>query len=208
MLQNVFILITVLGLGLGLPSCAPANSAPQNQAPAQTLPATHAAILEIIQTGDKANTNKDAQALSRAATLLTQIGAKPMDGNTPDLAKKWEGIAQSLEPTPKEPPFRGRTKGPAYHQKILAGGAQEILEEVYYASEKAELTLKILSGGKLDLVVREQSAEITEPIDAVCTLNAKANTTSCQWLPLWTAKYNITIVNHSQEPVPYLLVTN
>ena len=82
---------------------------------------------------------------------------------------------------------------------------EEVLQEIYYASERAELTLKIIDGSALALRVAEQAETAT---DAVCTLSAKIKAASCQWLPLWTAKYDITIVNHGDSPVSYLLVTN
>ncbi|MBL4870166.1 MAG: hypothetical protein JKX72_04355, partial [Robiginitomaculum sp.] len=130
---------------------------------------------------------------------------------TPDLAKEWKQAALALQPNLQDLPFRGRVKGPAYRKKTLAAGETEVLQEIYYASEKAELSLQTLSGQtivghNLELSIIEQ----TESGDgeAVCTLSLQAEPATCQWLPLWTAKYNITITNHSQSPVPYLLVTN
>ncbi len=189
-----------------------ATSSP-SLSPVVTLPETHEILLGIIQVGDKAKLDKDAQAMADAALALTQIGAKPLGDSAPDLAKEWKDAALAIEPSLQDIAFRGRVKGPAYRKKVLAAGATEVLQEIYYASEKAELSLQTLSGQTvsgqaLELNIVEQAENVTGSIEAVCTLKLSAEPATCQWLPLWTAKYNITITNHSKSPVPYLLVTN
>lgn len=201
---------------LALTACSPAANDPNTDtqikvSASSALPQTHANLFQIIRSGDNAKSASDANAMADAARALTQIGAKPLGDHTPDLAKEWKQAALALEPNLQDLPFRGRVKGPAYRKKTLAAGATEVLQEIYYASEKAKLSLQTLSGQtieghNLELSIIEQ----TESGDgeAVCTLSLHAEPATCQWLPLWTAKYNITITNHSQSPVPYLLVTN
>lgn len=205
-----FITVTVLSLC----ACSPASNETPEIVPAETqtpiagqtsISQSHAAILEIIESGNQAKLANDAKGMSEAAHLLTQLGAQPLNNDTPDFAEDWRYTANKLRGTDADPAYRGRVRGSAYREKILAPGAMENLEEIYYASEKAELTLKTLSGGALALQVAEQSDETPQ---AVCALDAQDTAASCQWLPLWTAKYNITITNHGTEPVSYLLVTN
>ena len=206
MLRSALTLSAIIGFGLVVPGCSQANSETLETTPAQTVPQIHAAILEIIESGDKAKAAKDGKALSQAAALLAQLGAKPFDTDTPDLINDWRKAASNMQAD--APAYRGRVKGPAYRKKVLAPGAHEVLEEIYYASEKAELTLKALSGGVLALRIAEQPSQDNNDTKPVCTLRIEAAPASCQWLPLWTAKYNITITNNSQQPIPYLLVTN
>jgi len=221
MKQNIFIFGTTLITACILSACSPAassepNEPRQNITPeTQTISQSHAAIFEIIEAGNKAKQEKDADGLSDAAHLLTLLGAQPFNADMPDLAQDWRDTAITLRNTGQDSKknftVRGRVKGPAYREKILAPGSEEVLQEIYYASERAELTLKVLSSGNtvsdgaLTLRVAEQTGNTPEN---VCTLNAKQAAASCQWLPLWTAKYNITIVNHGDSPVSYLLVTN
>ncbi len=203
-----------LGIALSVSACQPDHKQTQNVEVANApLPQIHARLLDIIQTGDQAKIEKNATAMAEAALALSRIGAKPLGENTPDLAQEWKAAATALQPGLQEVAYRGRVKGPAYRKKILAAGATEILQEIYYASEKAELSLQTLSGKtisdqSLELSIVEQAGNVMGKAEAVCTLKLNAEPASCQWLPLWTAKYNITITNHGKSPVPYLLVTN
>lgn len=184
-----------------------------------TVSQTHMAILDILIAGEKAALAKDPVGLTKAAQNLDQAGARPLaqtGTNTPtsgdDLAKIWIEAARALQPASTPAPYRGRVKGPAYRKAHVGALQSTTIEEVYYASEKAELTLKSLSGEPLNLVVTEQIPETENtPKNApapVCTLRTNASISSCQWLPLWTAKYTITISNQGQNPVAYILVTN
>ena len=218
MTKRIFILALTASLGSFISACTPAKgevrATPNLQIPTvQTaagpdMPDAHAAILEIIKNGEKANARQDALALTDAAKLLRQVGAKPLDTNAPDLAQQWKDTAMALQPGIKDAAFRGRVKGPAYRKKTLAAGAQETIEEIYYASEKANLTLETVSGGSLNISVSEQKGEDGKPAEPVCTLQTESAAASCHWLPLWTAKYNIVITNNGQNPIPYILVTN
>lgn len=214
MKTSFFIITAAVSAGLALSACN--QNQPQTEtakaAPAN-LPETHTALLDIIQTGDKAKLEQDAKAMADAAFALSQIGAKPLGENAPDLAKEWKDAAFKISPDLQEINFRGRVKGPAYRKKTLDAGATEILQEIYYASEKAELSLqtlsgKTISGQSLELSIVEQAENVTGGTEAVCKLKLNAEPITCQWLPLWTAKYNITITNHGKSSVPYLLVTN
>lgn len=199
-----------IGLALVLSACSPAanseQATPKKQTTSQiSMSQSHADILQIIEAGHTAKKNMDANAMTDAARLLTRLGAQPFNKDMPDLAKDWRTTANTLQGTKNDPAYRGRVRGPAYREMVLAPGGEEVLQEIYYASERAELTLKIIDGSALALRVAEQAETAT---DAVCTLSAKIKAASCQWLPLWTAKYDITIVNHGDSPVSYLLVTN
>ena len=217
MKHNVFIFTTALILS----ACSPAvNSEPAtSQHPPTTqasyISQSHAEILDIIEAGNKAKKDMDAEALTNAAQFLTRLGAQPFNTDMQDLAQDWINTANELQGDKKNPVYRGRVRGPAYREKTLAPGAKEVLQEIYYASERAEITLKILGDGN-QLPTANLALQVAEQTDTsqedVCTLNTQKNKTqtasSCQWLPLWTAKYNITIVNHGDSPVSYLLVTN
>lgn len=206
--KNIKTVVVGLVLGACLTGC---GSESQSTTPSMKSPSdTHMAILEIIENGNKAHSEMNGDGLNDAAGKLRQIGAVPLDENTPDLAKKWADSAKTLPTEARDtPPYRGRVKGPAYRKEILAGGAELILEEIYYASEKAELTLKALNGEGLNVVVQiqPQAGKVHTGVP-VCTAKANVAPASCGWLPLWTAKYNITITNHGENPVPYVLVTN
>lgn len=216
--KNIKTVVLGLVLGACLTGCgaesqsatSPAKTASGKTPSTHTPSDTHIVILEIIENGNKARAEMNGNGLNDAAGKLRQIGAVPLNEDTSDLAKEWSDTAKTLPTeTNDTPPYRGRVKGPAYRKEILAGGAELVLEEIYYASEKAELTLKTLSGEGLDVAVQIQPQAGEAHTDApVCRAKANAAPASCEWLPLWTAKYNITITNHGENPVPYVLVTN
>lgn len=218
--ENIRSVVMALVLGACVSGCAAESQAElQSATPSMDvvdeiqiqLPETHMEILEIIENGNKAKMDLNGNDLNKAAGRLRQIGAVPLDENTSDLAKEWSDTAKTL-PTNVEDSaqYRGRVKGPAYRKEVLAGGEVLVLEEIYYASEKAELTLKTLSGDNLDVVVALQPSKDANTANdtPVCDAHTRTKIAACEWLPLWTAKYNITITNHGENPVPYVLVTN
>ena len=155
-----------------------------------------------------------------AALALSQIGAKPLrDDTAPDLAKQWRAAARAIEPSLQKAgediAFRGRVKGPAYRKKVLAAGATEAFARnlLRFREGRTEFANSFLgqtvSGQNLVLNIVEQAENVAGKYgNRLCTLKLSAEPATCQWLPLWTAKYNITITNHGNSPVPYLLVTN
>ena len=165
----------------------------------------HAAILEIIEMGDAALTANNSDDLAKAAQFLNGVGAHPWGDGTIDLQKSWASTARSLNGGAEPAAYRGRVKGPAYRKNILAAGASETLHEIYYAAEAAELTLK---GSGLALSVTEQVSSNGKTSGPICSAHDIVVPASCQWMPLWTAKYDIVITNHGENPAPYLLVTN
>ena len=210
-------LAALIGASITLTACTPKTPAtpipPQtNKPPVKTVlsPQAHTDIITIIRAGDAAMASKNAQGLMDAAHLLAQFGARPLSAHSAadDLVQFWDDEASILQATTARPAYRGRVRGPAYRKHVLAPGGTETLEEIYYASENALLTFDTVSGGSLDVVVSEQISTGAKSADAVCHFSTGAKPVSCQWLPLWTAKYNILITNNTQTAVPYLLVTN
>ena len=193
-----------------LAACAPANDATDSIAySASATPSEyHLAILEIIEDGNAAAKNADTEKLKTASSNLMRLGAHPLQAGAADLAANWLHLAQLNTDTAITPPIRGRVKGPAYRQDNLMPGARETFFEVYYATETAELTLKVSEGADLVLKIYEQAKDSAKPADLVCYIKAGAKPVTCKWTPLWTAKYAIEILNHGSAQTSYLLVTN
>lgn len=170
-----------------------------------STPEHHAAIINLVLQGDKALTRDDGTRLRQAAQALQALGAAPISG-TDDLAKNWLVSAQTISGDDGETatPYRGRIKGPAYRKQSLAVGQQDVIEDVYYAAEAAEMTLKSLQGRELYWEIFEATAS-DKP---VCAGQALAKPQSCRFTPLWTAKYNIRISNVSDQDTTYLFITN
>lgn len=165
---------------------------------------SHQRLINLIKAGEQASNDNDYNSLVKVTNSLRQMGAQPITG-TEDIAKSWTVLAEALrtdESTP--PPLRGRIKGPAYRKNILDSEREETIEDIYYAAEQAELTLESMNGAPLTWSVYETD-NLQEPI---CQSESPSNTHSCRFTPLWTAKYNIRIMNNSDQTAPYLFITN
>jgi hypothetical protein len=196
-----------------LAGCSPAEKA-ASPVPAKGLTVTdsqiptpdhHSDIINLVAQGDKALTQGDGASLRQAAQALQALGAAPISG-TDDLAKNWLVSAQTIASDDGETaiPYRGRIKGPAYRKQSLAVGEHDIIEDVYYAAEAAEMTLKSLQGQELYWEI----IEATDGDKPVCAGQALSKPQSCRFTPLWTAKYNIRISNVSDQDTTYLFITN
>ncbi|WP_371395319.1 hypothetical protein [Fretibacter rubidus] len=172
-------------------------------------PMRHKAVISAFESANTALDNQDGQALRDAAERLSRIGAHPLRG-TEDMTRIWTVKAERFQRSSADvsPPFRGRVKGAAYRQDSVAAGATLTLDEIYFAAERAELTLKPLgqndAGLTLEMVVTDPAGDDT----ALCQKVVKSQTESCAFTPLFTGKYRIDIINNSAHEAGFLFITN
>jgi len=93
-------------------------------------------------------------------------------------------------------------KGPAYREHKLPAGKTDIIREVFYAAEPAQLSVKTRQGA-VTLRVKADDAEILE-----CHMEANSQARSCSWTPLYTTPHEIMLTNTSDSDVFYVLVSN
>lgn len=170
-----------------------------------TIPDHHARIIALVEAGEAALADQDASKLFDVSQKLQLLGASPI-GGTEDLAKGWVLMAHDLTPESDRQsiPFRGRIKGPAYRRHALAPGEQDIIEDIFYAAEPAEMTLKSMNNSTLEWEIAQDGTDDAPVCDGAVGDRAK----SCRFLPLWTSKYRIRISNVSDQTATYLFVTN
>ena len=144
-----------------------------------------------------------AENYIRASQMLDRVGAKPMSQDN-DKAEHWYSLAVSMDASiaEKYPSFRGRVKGPAYREHKLPAGKTDIIREVFYAAEPAQLSVKTRQGA-VTLRVKADDAEILE-----CHMEANSQARSCSWTPLYTTPHEIMLTNTSDSDVFYVLVSN
>jgi len=149
------------------------------------------------------NIDGSAQGYIEASRILDRIGAAPMNQET-DKAKHWNNLAIEMDAniTEKHPPFRGRVKGPAYREYELAAGQTDIIREVFYAAETAQLSVNTRQG-TVTLEVKANGEE-----KSVCHIKADSKAASCSWTPIYTTPHEIALTNISGEDVFYVLVSN
>jgi hypothetical protein len=140
---------------------------------------------------DSAYGRGDNLRLADALRRFDAIGGKPLDDTPSDLASWRAAIDQP-------PPMRGRSLGPGYRSGQLSAGRSEQLEQVFLSGKRASVALSAPSGARLKLEIVDRSQE------AVC--GKEGNSSHCQWVPLFTDRYQIRIINPGEKAVRYFLV--
>ena len=180
---------------LGLAGCASPTdccSEPERAAPAAREPDSDAERLAAaLVDADAAFARGDKARLTEALRRFDALGGKPLDEASPELAR-WRAAAA------QEPPLRGPALGPGYRSGQLPAGRSEQLEQVFLSGKRASVALSAPSGARLKLEVEDRSEE------AVC--GKEGNPNHCQWVPLFTDRYRIRIINPGATSVRYFLV--
>lgn len=182
-------LLAPLFLMLGLCCHIPAMSAP----PAD-------ALLRTLEEGDVARASGDYVALLQAAQMLQTLGAVPAEGQD-DLAALWmmeahrNGVVSALA-------YRGRALGPAYRRSSLAAGGRFNLRQLFLAGQSARISVAVAGGapGLLSIRVRDGAG------GTLCDKAVGAPQVDCAWLPLFTDRYAIELVNGGSAPVSFYLI--
>lgn len=163
----------------------------------------HERTVLALAEGVRALGRSDAGALDAAQRALVTSGARPETGE-PDLAFAWHSKAERIagKPFPAPPPVRGRVLGSAYKSATVASGGGLTLEQIFMAGQKARVS--VVPAAKADVTLR-----VSEGSDApICAKAANGAPASCAWLPTWTARYRIEILNRSARPTPVYIVIN
>jgi len=140
---------------------------------------------------DAAFSSGDNAGLADALRRYDALGGRPLEGDGSELALWRQSISQT-------PPMRGRSLGPGYRSGQLPAGRSEQLEQVFLSGTRASVALSAPSGARLRLEVQDRGDE------AVC--GKEGNPNHCQWVPLFTGRYRIRIVNPGDRAVRYFLV--
>lgn len=143
----------------------------------------------------------DGAAMLEAASVLGGYGARPSDA---DAAAQWRAEARrrGASVPPPAPPWRGRALGPAYRSGVLGAGETLVTEQVFLAGRKAQVAL-------VPQPSRSLAIRIVAPDEkSLCEREAAAPRETCNWLPLFTARVRIHVVNRSRQPARYFLVSN
>lgn len=161
------------------------------------FPANHRAIISAFQLPK----NPSAENLMSSAQTLKYLGAVPL-ADTPNMIEEWTTRALAIQADIGEqyPPLRGRVKGPAYRKHLLAANTSERFNEVYYASELAQITMLTEQAG-LELTISLNNK-------SVCKLESSKNIKHCSWMPLYTAPHELIISNNNALPTSYIIVSN
>ncbi len=175
------------GTALALAGCAGPEAAPQVAAPGPAPGPAHAEqVAEALLLADAAEQRGDAAALTRAALLLERLGPEAQTDDDAETLNRWRASLPA-----DTPPLRGRALGPGYRSAMLMPGAATQLHQTFLGGRRAQIVVRVAQGTAPKLLVRDQSER------EVC--RADTNPVNCRWMPLYTQRHSIEIVNGGRE---------
>lgn len=193
---------TVVLLSAISSACAQAPSTAES---AQWPPGPEAKIAAALVQGELASqghSKQDAEALAAAARTLARMGAHPIDGQE-DLVTTWarQAIAMGAPPGGAVV-FRGRVLGPAYRRVQLSPAQKDVSSASFLAGQQASVTVTPVGNGHVDLRVHGANQSVA------CTVQRRRDGHLCEWLPLYTERYTITVSAGARAPVTAFVVLN
>lgn len=133
-------------------------------------------------TSGAAERDNPGNRLRTAGTTLLMLGAKPIEGE--DLGVRWSKGAK------RSPPYRNRALGPGYRSVSLARGDAAHFEQVFLAGQRARVALVPFNQSQFRLEVSDDEG------NRQCTVSTAMR---CSWIPLWTTRYRIDVLNTGEK---------
>lgn len=172
------------------------SSLAQNQGTA-SLPSRAAAVAEMLVEADghaAMPTRTRSRALGRALTTLDRLGVRAAPGSGDDAIAEWRELAApSVTPL-----FRGRLLGPAFRRGWLDAGQVIRVEQLFVSGQVATVSVASNPTAPLQL-------GISGPGEAVPCRNGGRE---CNWMPLFTQRYTITLSNRGGQRARFYLVVD
>lgn len=175
------------GVGAQVPVTVAAPAAPE------AAPGRAERVAEALLNAASAERAQDADALARAALQLERLGATPQTEADSAVMLRWRASLPA-----DSQPMRGRALGPAYRSAVLNAGATTQLNQTFLGGRSAQIVLKVARGPAPQLVVRDQSDR------QVC--KADDDPVKCRWVPIYTQRHSIEIVNNGPGVSEFYIV--
>ena len=156
-------------------------------------------VADAIAAGEAALADGKPAGLAAAARRLDRLSAQPIEGQA-DLAERWRVRGGAKDRG--GPPMRGRALGPAYRGGQLTAGARIDIEQIFLGGEAAVIVVVPQAGRSLQMRV----ADVDQ--SAVCGQTVLSPKTTCRWLPIFTGRFRISVINSGATTARYYLVSN
>lgn len=179
---------------LALAGCAP-GAPPRGATPeAALVPADRAEQLAVaLLLADRAERSGDAAALAEAALAIDRLGPNAATDADAETLRRWRAALP-----PGTAPLRGRALGPGYRSAVLMPGAATQLHQTFLGGRSAQIVVRVTEGPAPRLMVRDQSQR------EVC--RAVRDPVNCRWVPLYTQRHSIEIVNTGDTVARFYIV--
>lgn len=152
---------------------------------------------QALARGAAAEAAGDGRAMLAAARAVEALGLR--GDNSP--ASRWRELARAKGVRDAAPPYRGRVLGPAFREGLLAPGAVLNTDQLFLAGQKAVVAVVPQPARQLSLHIVARDRRICDQPDA-------GPRASCTWVPLFTDRVQISVVNRGKAPARYYLVSN
>lgn len=151
-------------------------------------------VADALALADKAARTGDDAALASPLATLAALGAQPLDDAAQSSLALWQAKA------PDGPPLRGRTLGPGYRYGTLNAGGDLQIEQTFLSGQKASIALFSPDAAQLRLQVIDGTSQ------AVCQHTAARP--SCEWVPMFTQRHQIHVINPGRRKARFYLVVD
>ena len=145
--------------------------------------------VDALAVGQAAERNGATARMRQAARDLQVAGATPAD-NSEDLTRRWHA---GNAPTAL---YRDRALGPAYRTVSVPPGGTARFQQTFLAGRQARVAVVAVHRSSFDLSVSDDET-------TVCSGSAAG---SCDWVPLWTTRFNLMLKNTGSPAGTYYLV--
>ena len=184
--------LAAMAIGLLCAACAGGVAASASD----SAPDANEQIAQALADAHVASASGDAGRLSQAVSLIERSGARPAEGwNGSDPVPAWR---DRLGPDTR--PMRGSPLGPGYRCGQLIGGASERFDQVFLSGRKAKIALS--TPGNAPVALRVFDAD-RKPVCSTSTMHR-----ACNWIPMFTQRYTIEVVNTGPRDADYFLVVD
>lgn len=147
-------------------------------------------VADALSSGFAAERAHEAPARTRAAAILAAEGAHPI-GSGNDLVRAWSG--------PRRPPaYRDRALGPGYRLLRLSSGEAARLEQTFLAGRRARVLALSPDHAGFTLTVKDD--------DGVRSCVGSPTRAECSWLPVYTTRITISLINQAGRSGDFLLL--
>ena len=186
----------VVVMAMGLASCAvPADPAPRaiSPAPSSGMTSTERLANDLIE-ADTAFAADDMKLLAEHVRAIDLAGARPSDPPGEAALQAWRSALP-----PDQLAMRGRVLGPAYISGRLAPGGKLRTEQVMLGGKSVSIAAGTAPRTGLRLRIARADG------DMVCE-QSPAHARECRFVPTFTQRYRIELVNSGTRDARYHIV--
>lgn len=142
-----------------------------------------------LRAGVRGELRHAPQQMAHAASVLSALGARPLDGAA-DPAAEWGGAKQVA--------YRERVLGPAYLNVTVEPGKRYALEQSFLAGRRARIAAFPTSPVRFQLLVNDGER------DRSC--DVRQGTANCDWVPVFTGRVRVNLLNSGKRPAKFVIV--